>query len=158
MKLIRALILPFVLLIVAACAPGDQPMRLDVDADRLVVLAADGSEKASFEVEIADNGNERAAGLMHRTDLPRGRAMLFVFDSDEERYFWMKNTPAALDIIYGSANGEIVHIAKNTVPFSTQPIPSYEPARYALEVLAGVTDEHGLIVGDKLSHRVIVAK
>ncbi len=134
-----------------AFVPG-QPMRLPVDATALVVRAPDGTERARFDVEIARSDAEHARGLMYRTDLPENRAMLFVFDDDSVRYFWMKDTPSSLDIIFVARDGTILNIAKATTPFSTAPVPSTGEAGFVLEVLAGVTGKAAIVAGDKLEH------
>ena len=132
-------------------------MRQPIHVDRLAIQS-DGKEIMSFDIEIAETENQRSAGLMHRTDLPKDRGMLFVFDSVSERFFWMKNTPTPLDIIYADRVGKIVYIAENTVPFSTIAIPSRFPAKFAFEVHAGLTKELGISAGDQLLHTIIEKK
>lgn len=132
-------------------------MRPPVHADKLVVKS-EGDEVTSFDIEIAGTENERSAGLMHRVDLPKDRGMLFVFEDVSERFFWMKNTPTPLDIIYADQVGEIVFIAENTVPFSTVPIPSQFPAKYAFEIHAGLSKQLGIAAGDQLVHTIIEKK
>lgn len=129
-------------------------MRLPVHADKMVIMS-DSNEIASFDIEIAGTVDQRSAGLMHRTDLPKSRGMLFEFDGVSERFFWMKNTPTPLDIIYADQIGKIVHIAENTVPFSTNAIPSRFPAKYAFEIHAGLSKELGISAGDQLVHTII---
>lgn len=150
-----------VLLLVAALAAGpvraDEPMRLPVDAAALDVIGADGETKARFDLEIARTGAERARGLMHRTDLPEDRAMLFVFDAEAPRSFWMQNTPTSLDIIFADGAGTIVRVAERTVPSSTTPIRSGAPAQYVLEVHAGTAERLGIAAGDRLVHPAIGA-
>ena len=143
------------LLIWAGLALAREPMRLDVDAQALVVAAPDGTERARFDIEIARTPSERQMGLMFRTDLPRDRAMLFVFDDEAPRSFWMRNTPTPLDIIYADGAGVIVSIARDTVPLSMRAIPSGAPARYVLEVHAGLTGLLGIRPGDALRHGAI---
>ncbi|MEP3665528.1 MAG: DUF192 domain-containing protein, partial [Roseibium sp.] len=77
--------------------------------------------------------------------------MLFVFQSEDQRYFWMKNTPLPLDIIFIGADGAIVSIAAGTTPFSTDTIPSGKPARFVLELNAGRAAELGIKAGDTAS-------
>lgn len=132
-------------------------MRQPIHVDRLAIQS-DGKEIMSFDIEIAETENQRSAGLMHRTDLPKDRGMLFVFDSVSERFFWMKNTPTPLDIIYADRVGKIVYIAENTVPFSTIAIPSRFPAKFAFEVHAGLAKELGISAGDQLLHTIIEKK
>ncbi len=140
-----------------ACAHAQEPMRQPIHIDRLVVQS-DGKEITTFDIEIAQTDDQRSAGLMYRTDLPKDRAMLFVFEDDSERFFWMKNTPTPLDIIYADRGGKIVSIAENTVPFSTIAIPSHLPAKYAFEIHAGLSKELGISLGDHLVHTIIEKK
>ncbi len=53
-----------------------------------------------FSVEIADNEEEQARGLMFRESMADDRGMLFIFEDDQPRAFWMKNTYIPLDILY----------------------------------------------------------
>ncbi|MEM0898665.1 MAG: DUF192 domain-containing protein [Pseudomonadota bacterium] len=149
----------FVLAIATAFAFNSQePMRLPVDPDRLQILSADQSaQRTEFDLEIADDTRERSAGLMHRTDLPKDRGMLFVWPEASQRFFWMENTPTPLDIIFANGTGQVVRIARDTVPFSTSPIPSGQRAKYVLEIHAGLSSKFGLQVGDLLIHPAISA-
>ncbi len=82
-----------------------------------------------FAVELAENDEERARGLMFRTELPEGRGMLFDFQREQDTSFWMKNTPLPLDIIFIRSDGTIRRIAANTTPYSLDSIPSGGPVR-----------------------------
>lgn len=144
----------FVWLSCSFAAIAEEPMRLPVD-DSAVVILRDGMPIAQFDIEIAATTAERSNGLMHRRDLPKDRGMLFVFEDEGMRYFWMENTPTPLDILYMDNNGRIVHVAADTVPFSRVPIPSMKPARYALEIHAGLSAAFNIRVGDQISHSVI---
>lgn len=137
-------------------AIAQEPMRLDVDPTT-ARIERDGRLKAEFFIEIATTSDQRSNGLMHRRDLPKDRGMLFVFEGEAIRYFWMENTPTPLDIIYADADGVIVHIARDTVPFSRMPIPSIAPAQYALEVHAGLSAQAGIEPGDRIAHPKIAA-
>jgi len=103
-----------------------------------------------LDIEIADDENERMRGLMDRLELPENAGMLFIFDGDEPRSFWMKNTYISLDIIYINSKKEIVSIQKYTQPKTTTSIPSEAPAKYVLEVNAGFTDKYGIGPGDRI--------
>ncbi len=100
-----------------------------------------------FVVEVARTQDQRERGLMYRTELGPRRGMLFVFDHDRERGFWMKNTPLPLSIAFLSAGGEILQI-ESLIPYSEVVVRSRQPARYALEVNAGAFAEVGAKVGD----------
>lgn len=115
-------------------------------------LAITSSAKVHvFDAEIAATDAERAQGLMFRTKMPSDHGMLFIFDGEGDRYFWMKNTPLPLDIIFIDASGKIVSIAANTVPYSEKVIPSGAPARFVFEINAGLSAELGLKSGDRVS-------
>lgn len=145
------------LMVVAASLAvlANEPMRLPVDPAQLAVTSVDGEERARFDLEIARTGEEHMRGLMHRTDLPADRAMLFIFDAVGQRAFWMKDTPLPLDIIFAAEDGTIVRVARDTVPFSTVPIRSGAPALYVLEVHAGTAEARGIAAGDRLVHPAI---
>ena len=150
---ISALLLAWLLAVSGALA--QTPMRLPVDAALLTVTDTQGAVKARFSVEIARSPDERSRGLMHRADLPADRAMLFIFDDEGPRAFWMHNTPLPLDIVYADGEGAVVSIAADTTPFSRTSIPSGAPARYVLEVHAGTAARLGISVGDLLAHPAI---
>jgi len=104
-----------------------------------------------IEIELAENDPERMQGLMYRKSMDEGRGMLFIFETEREESFWMKNTIMSLDIIYVNAKFEIVKIYKHTIPFSENSLPSEKPAKYVVEVIAGFTDKFGIKEGDKIS-------
>jgi uncharacterized membrane protein (UPF0127 family) len=100
--------------------------------------------------EIADDDRDRTIGLMNRSSLPEGAGMIFVFDDEKQRSFWMKNTLIPLDMIFISANGTIVDIT-TMQPCKSLFCESYrskQPAKYVLEVNAGFAEKHSTKVGD----------
>lgn len=111
---------------------------------------ASGDTLQHLEIEIADDDYQRETGLMYRTSLKKNRGMLFVFDDEQPRGFYMKNTNIPLDLIFLNANNKIVSISKNTRPQSLETIESEIPAQYVLEVNAGLAEEWDLQVGDSL--------
>lgn len=143
------------LLLVLATARAQEPMRLPVDPVALAVVGAEGGRKAEFDIEIARTGAQHMRGLMHRVDLPADRGMLFVFEREALRSFWMRDTPTPLDIVFADARGTIVRIAEGTVPFSTVPIRSGAAARFVLEVHAGTADRFAMGAGDRLVHPAV---
>jgi len=103
-----------------------------------------------IQVELAIEPQEWARGLMYREKLGDHEGMLFISDHEEPRSFWMKNTLIPLDIIFISADREVVRIAERTVPLSEEGIPSGEPAQYVLEIKGGQASNLGIHIGDKL--------
>lgn len=107
-----------------------------------------GAVDVSLEVVRTDAARQR--GLMYREHVPDGHGMLFVFDEDSDRIFWMKNTVIPLDIIFIGADRQIVGVARNTTPLSLSPISVGRPSRWVLEVAGGYTQRAGISTGDKV--------
>jgi uncharacterized protein len=116
----------------------------------LFLVKATGDTIRKIDIEIADIESERTIGLMHRRSMPDTQGMLFIFEEEEPRSFWMHNTLMGLDILYVKADGEIESIAKYCVPKSDKSIPSKGPALYVLELFEGFCDIHGVSVGDRI--------
>jgi len=122
------------------------PVPLDLPVEILTIETEDGP--LDFTVEIAATGEARSRGLMFRREMADDHGMLFIFEAEGDRYFWMKNTPLSLDIIFIRSDGTIAHIAKGTTPFSEKTIPSQGPAQFVLEVVAGTADALNIKAGD----------
>ncbi len=137
-------------------AQQNTPMHLPIDPIALTINTAKGD--VPFNVEIADNDEERERGLMFRTDLKDNSAMLFVFDQSRLISMWMENTPSALDMLFLNQSGRITTIHENAVPFSRDVISSGGPVKFTVEVKAGTVQRLGLRVGDKVRHPAIDAK
>ena len=113
-----------------------------------VVIEGPQGTRARFTVEVAHTVRKRQRGLKHRRDLREDQGMLFVFPDEQEQWFWMKDTPLSLDIIFMNRGREVVGILHDTVPFSTRPLTVGVPSRYVLEVRGGVARRKGIAVGD----------
>jgi hypothetical protein len=147
-----------------ACGPSGDSSSADAEADtsetipfttegRLAFIQ-DGDSTVTIDIEIADTDSARQRGMMQREGFPNDRSgMLFPFEKEEPQSFWMSNTPVALDIIFASADSQIVNIAKYTTPFSSENYRSGDPAQYVVEVPAGFADSHGILEGDRIRWR-----
>ena len=105
-----------------------------------------------IEIEIADTEMDRQRGLMWRRSMEEQQGMLFIMEQLKMQNFWMLNTYIALDIIFLDADLNIVTIQKNTQPQTLDPVRSFKPAKYVVEVIAGYADKHGLAIGDKITY------
>lgn len=114
-------------------------------------LGNDEEPVITIEVAIADNQEERNEGLMHVTDLPSDNGMLFLFEDEAPRSFWMANTPLSLDIIYVSSDREIVRIHHSVPPYSENSFPSGEDAQYVVETNGGFCVSHDIREGMQVS-------
>ena len=109
---------------------------------------------SQIDIEIADNEYETQTGLMYRTSMKENQGMLFVFKDEVPRSFYMKNTQFALDIIYLDSNKTIVSFHENAHPLDESSLPSNFPAKYVLEINAGLAAKWNLKVGDIMMYRV----
>jgi uncharacterized protein len=105
---------------------------------------------AQLKAEYARSPDERARGLMERTELAADRGMLFRFDDVRRHCLWMKNTPLPLSAAFMDEQGRIVDIIDLT-PLDKTIRCSREPARYALEVNQGWFRHHQLGTGDQVN-------
>ncbi|HEV8043871.1 MAG TPA: DUF192 domain-containing protein [Rubrobacter sp.] len=118
------------------------------ESSTLAIISSDGA-RTEVEVEIADERAEQQRGLMERTELAEDAGMLFVFERDEPRSFWMRNTLIPLSIAYIAESGRIVDI-QDMQPLDETSHPSAEPARYAQEVNQRFFAERGIEAGDEV--------
>lgn len=111
----------------------------------------------SIVATISRTLEERRAGLGGRESLEINRGMLFVFDTSDNWAIWMKGMKFPIDIIWIGEDKKIVSIAQNVV---MQPgkkdseLATYKPsgpARYVLEINAGLANANGLTVGDMVN-------
>jgi len=117
----------------------------------LVIFKSTDSTQIHLDIEIADNEYETQTGLMYRTSMKSNQGMLFIFENSEERFFYMKNTKIPLDLIFIDDHKKIVSFQKNAKPFDESSLPSNVPAKYVLEINAGLVEKWNIQVGDSLS-------
>ncbi|MCB0446021.1 MAG: DUF192 domain-containing protein [Gelidibacter sp.] len=120
----------------------------------LTLKKANDSIIKTIDIEIADDAYQTQTGLMYRDSMKDSQGMLFVFPEADYHSFYMKNTRIALDIIYLDANKTIVSIQKNAKPYDETSLPSNAPAKYVLEVNAGLSDQWTLEIGDKIDYSI----
>ena len=120
----------------------------------LTLKTATDSIIKHLDIEIADDEYQTQTGLMYRDFIGQDQGMLFVFPEADYRAFYMKNTKIALDIIYTDADKKIVSFQKNAQPFSETSLPSNIPAKYVLEVNAGLADQWQLVIGDQIEYTI----
>lgn len=109
---------------------------------------------AEFNLEVADTPETRARGYMFRERVGQGEGMLFLFEGQERRGFWMKNCKVSLDIIWLDGSLQVVDIAHDRPPCPPQgECPLIQPMRaatYVLEVAGGTAQREGLRAGEHL--------
>jgi len=133
-----------------ASSTAEKP-TIPFDKEGRLAFIQDGDSVVVLDLEIAESDSAKERGMMERDGFPNDRSgMLFPFDEERERSFWMANTPVALDIFFVNADSQIVHIAKYAEPVSADQIPSNGPAQYVLETPAGFADSYGILEGDRV--------
>jgi uncharacterized protein len=142
----RSAALAFIALVVIALS---NTARAD-GLEKLQIVTASGAH--DFHVEIANDDDSRARGLMNRRYMAPDRGMLFEFDREAPQAFWMKNTYIPLDMIFISSAGDVTNVVTKAEPLSERLIPSGPPCSAVLELNGGVGAAIGVKVGDKVRH------
>ena len=128
---------------VAAFAQDCAPDRVDIRGP---------GWQQRFTVEVADDGAERAQGLMFRESMPSSSGMLFVYDAPQRAAFWMKNTLIPLDMIFADETGRVRKVHSNAIPGDTTPIEGGDGIRFVLEINGGLAARMGIVEGAELRH------
>ena len=125
-----------------ACSAWPQPT---LPIARLAIVT--GGERIQLTVEVAGTEDQRNCGLMGRPRLLDGTGMLFDMRPAGPAFFWMKNTPETLDLIFLAADGRAVHLVRNAKPFSETSVGTNQPVAAVLELAAGEADRLGITLG-----------
>jgi uncharacterized membrane protein (UPF0127 family) len=115
-------------------------------------------QESIFQLEVASTSSERASGLMGRVSLPEDAAMLFVYEGEEHLNFWMKNTLIPLDILFLNTQGVVVDVQtmQTQIEVTDGDLKLYRsasPARFALEMNAGLAEILGVVPGSQVLFR-----
>lgn len=145
-------IAPFLLIALTACDPGVPSGRGARPQPEAVSLVGRFATQI-INIEIADDPAEQTRGLMDRTVLSSDHGMLFVYDDDAERPFWMHHTHVSLDMIFLDADRRIVGIIRRAKPNSDEILTIGKPCRSVLEVEGGLSDRIGIREGDTVEFR-----
>lgn len=136
-----------------ACKGSPPPAPASNAAPQTVIPEAVFPDGWSVKLSLAVTPEEQERGLMFVEDLPDNRGMIFLYETDDIRPFWMKNCKISMDFIWMSADGTVVDITRDVQPCPADPCPTYQakaPSRFNLEVRGGLCAAHGLKPGDKV--------
>ncbi len=106
-------------------------------------------EKVNLCVELAISQREKRKGLMYRKDLSNLDGMLFIWENEDKRCMWMKNTYIPLDLGFFREDMTLIEV-KDLFPRSLESVCSSEPAKYALELSKGWFSSHNIKNNSKL--------
>ena len=96
-----------------------------------------------YNVKVAETPEDQQKGLQGVEALPENEGMLFIYDNEEERSFWMKDTLVPLDIIGINDELEVTSVNKG-IPGNEELI-TFE-AQYVLEL----NENSGVQIGDEV--------
>jgi uncharacterized membrane protein (UPF0127 family) len=143
-----------------ACTPGageaaGSPKAAAVHPQsglRVIPLTVTSAGKRhSFRVEVAATPEQQARGLMFRTSMAPDEGMIFPMDPPRGASFWMRNTVIPLDLLFIAADGRILNIAANAMPYDESQLPSIGPVKAVLELNGGRAAQLGIVPGDKVA-------
>ncbi|MFK7835117.1 MAG: DUF192 domain-containing protein [Sulfitobacter sp.] len=132
--------------LIAAPALASQDCAPDI-----VYLKGDWGS-TQFRVELADEPEEQAQGLMHRPEMAQDAGMYFVNDRPRRTSFWMRNTLIPLDMLFINGAGVVTHIHHNAIPLDETPIRGGWRVLTVLEINGGVAKELGITEGTHVRH------
>ena len=144
MRLACALGLVVVLALAAACV-NDSTEPSGQYTETLHFTRA--GHDVTLNVEVADDQEERAQGLMNVQSLPVDAGMLFLWPTDTESSFWMRDTVIPLSIAFVTAGGVLIDI-QDMEPLSEERITAPRPYRFAVEVNQGWFADNDVRVDD----------
>ncbi|HEX8004522.1 MAG TPA: DUF192 domain-containing protein [Mycobacteriales bacterium] len=138
-------------LVAVACSGGDGLPAPPADGfDAPVTVTFEGAPP--LRAEVARTPEQRARGLMQRTELPDGTGMIFLFPRRTNVGFWMKGTLVPLSIAY--VDGDRVVSTAEMVPCRTDPCRDYPPTSSytaAVEAPSGFFPSHGVVPGTRMT-------
>lgn len=97
-----------------------------------------------YKVELAETEKQKVKGLMHVKNLPKNEGMLFIYDTPQTVYFWMKDTLIPLDIIFIDEDYEVISVYKGKPNDET--LVQEDNVQFVLEV----NQNSGIKKGDDL--------
>lgn len=119
---------------------------------------ASGDETLSLTIELADEPEELATGLMFRDGIADDRGMLFDFGDPREVNMYMRNVSFGLDMLFLDETGEVMAIAQYVQPESERLINPGMPVKGVLEIGAGRAKALGIEPGDVVEHPMFTAE
>lgn len=158
--LVVTVLLAVLALLLAAPRPGEKKMEdnfSNVSANDTVkaIFSEENRTLAVLMLEKADTPEERSKGLMYRKKLENGTGMLFVWEDEANRSFWMKNTYIPLDMIFVTAEKTVENIREadpqpNVSESMLKTYTSTGPAKYVIETRQNFSETQGIENGTEV--------
>ena len=103
------------------------------------------------QLRIAATDLEKARGLMGVTKLTDEEGMAFMYDTESQMRFWMKDTPLDLDIAFISRDGTVLEVRTMTAGDTETTASATDQVRFAIEMRAGWFRDFGVKPGEKIN-------
>ena len=107
----------------------------------------DGSSSREFKLKVASTGGQRQKGLMFRKRLDPYQGVLFVFPTEREHSFWMKDTYISVDMVFLDSAFRVVGVLSDVPILSLDRRTIGSPSMYVIELLAGSARENRIQIG-----------
>jgi uncharacterized membrane protein (UPF0127 family) len=117
-----------------------------------------------FKLEVAATREDRAQGLMWRTEIEPNGGMIFIYPDVRRRSFWMANCFVDIDLMFLDQDGMVVRTHRMKVERPRAPretrsayqrrlrhYSSRRPAQFAIELQAGSLDRLDVRMGDHIA-------
>jgi uncharacterized membrane protein (UPF0127 family) len=120
-----------------------------------VAMLRSDAGTARFRIEVADDKEERAQGLMNRETMSMSAGMLFIYPEPQPVGFWMKNTLIPLDMIFMDETGTVKNVHHEAQPLDESPIFGGQEILAVLEINGGLARKIGISEGWTMRHTAI---
>lgn len=119
-----------------------------------VTFLDEDGEIETIQCEVADNPTDRYIGLSNTSDLNYGEGMLFMYSTEGERTFVMRDMDFPIDIIMVDSEGEITEVFEAPLPDMDQSDITLEEysgdAQAVVEVPMGFCSDNNIDIGHKI--------
>lgn len=125
----------------------EEETNINVTSPNYVEIILGANESVKVNVELADSESERQAGLSFKKYLGDYDGMLFVFNTETNAPFWMKDMQIPIDMIFFDSQGFIVDIKEAQAPCTATYCPSITSKKsymYVLEVNSGFVEKNNI--------------
>ena len=137
----EAVILALLIGLSVVIIPATAQRQLEFASGEIELIGTK-SGNVVIAVEFASDEVQRRHGLMHREKLAGGTGMLFIYEGEGMRAFWMKNTIIPLDIVFFDSAGRFASLHQDVQPLTLA--LRRASAQYVLELNAGEAKKLGI--------------
>ncbi len=126
------------------------PQNIEFKAFETTSLVISGNkDQHRFIIEVAATDQQKANGLMGRTELGANQGMIFLFDPPQEVSMWMKNTLIPLDMIFVNDKARIFRLRQGK-PNDLTSLTSNGKAAAVIELPGGTVKKLNIRIGDRI--------